>query len=287
MKILILGAAGMLGNTIFRYFASKTDFQVTGTFRNVDSLSYFPVQYHSRLLANIDILDQNILSSTFEQTRPELVINCIGLIKQRHEANDPFLAFPINAILPHRLDSLCLQFGARLVHFSTDCVFSGKKGMYCESDLSDATDVYGKSKLAGEITESPTTITLRISTIGHELNSSIGLIDWFLLQSNAVKGYRKAVFSGIPTAEIARIIEKYVMPRPDLQGLYHVSVEPIDKMSLLQLVAKEYGKNIEIIPDLKVSLDRSLDSSRFRKITGYKPPSWTNLIRLMSKSQQY
>ncbi|MDC0188380.1 NAD(P)-dependent oxidoreductase, partial [bacterium] len=139
----------------------------------------------------------------------------------------------------------------------------------------------------GEITESPTTITLRISTIGHELNSSIGLIDWFLVQSNAVKGYRKAVFSGIPTAEIARILEKYVIPRIDLKGLYHVSVEPIDKMSLLQLVAKEYGKNIEIIPDLKVSIDRSLDSSRFRKITGYKPPSWTNLIRRMRKSQEY
>ena len=150
MKILILGAAGMLGNTIFRYFASKTDSQVTGTFRNIDSLCYFPVQYHSRLLAKIDILDQNILISTFEQTRPELVINCIGLIKQRHEANDPLLAFPINATLPHRLDSLCLHFGARLVHFSTDCVFDGKKGPYSEDDEPNPISYYGLSKWESE-----------------------------------------------------------------------------------------------------------------------------------------
>jgi dTDP-4-dehydrorhamnose reductase len=157
--------------------------------------------------------------------------------------------------------------------------------MYCESDLSDATDLYGKSKFIGEIFDSPTTITMRKSVIGHELNSNNGLIEWFLSQSGTVTGYKKAIFSGMPTVELARIVEQYVIPRPELNGLYHVSVEPIDKMSLLKLVAKEYGKNIEIIPEEKFSIDRSLDSSRFRKITGYSPPSWTDLINLMHKSQ--
>jgi dTDP-4-dehydrorhamnose reductase len=285
MKILILGVTGMVGNTIFKYFGSKNDFHVTGTLRNTDSLSLFQDKDRSRLLANIDILDQDSLISTFDQVRPELVINCSGLVKQHDEANDPLVALPINSLLPHRLDRLCSLFGTRLIHFSTDCVFSGKKGMYCESDLSDATDLYGKSKFIGEIFDSPTTITMRKSVIGHELNSNNGLIEWFLSQSGTVTGYKKAIFSGMPTVELARIVEQYVIPRPELHGLYHVSVEPIDKMSLLKLVAKEYGKNIEIIPEEKISIDRSLDSSRFRKITGYSPPSWTDLINLMHKSQ--
>ena len=145
--------------------------------------------------------------------------------------------------------------------------------------------MYGKSKFIGEIHGSPSTITLRKYVIGHELNSKNGLIDWFLSQSDTVIGYKKAIFSGMSTIELARIIEQYVLPKSELHGLYHVSAESIDKMSLLQLVAKEYGKNIKIIPDEKVSIDRSLDSSRFRKITGYSPPSWTDLISLMHKSQ--
>ena len=153
--------------------------------------------------------------------------------------------------------------------------------MYRETDKSDADDLYGKSKYIGEVHESTSTTTLRTSVIGHELDSANGLIDWFLSQTGAVKGYKKAIFSGIPSFELARIIEKYVVTNSKFHGLYHVSAEPINKLSLLKLVAKEYGKIIEIIPDEKVSIDRSLDSSLFRKITGYSPPSWPDLIKIM------
>lgn len=285
MKILILGATGMLGNAFFNYFMVRHKYQVIGTMRSISGRRYFPEQYHSQLLVNIDVLDQDTLVSVFEKVRPQLVINCIGLIKQLDQAKDPLLALPINAMLPHRLLKLCSLLGARLIHFSTDCVFSGKKGMYHETDLSDADDLYGKSKFIGEICDSPTALTLRTSIIGHELGTNFALVDWFLTQSTTVKGYKKAIFSGLPTMEVASVVDRYVIPKPELSGLYHVSAAPIDKLSLLKIVAEEYKKDIEILPDESVCIDRSLDSSRFRQITGYSPPSWEDLVRLMRESQ--
>lgn len=152
--------------------------------------------------------------------------------------------------------------------------------MYTEADVSDAKDLYGRSKYMGEV-DYPYAITLRTSIIGHELDGARSLVGWFLAQEGSVKGFKRAIFSGLPTVEIARIIRDFVIPRPDLHGLYHVSAEPIDKYELLRLVAQVYGKNIEIISDDKLAIDRSLDSSRFRELTGYNPPSWPALVQVM------
>jgi dTDP-4-dehydrorhamnose reductase len=184
-------------------------------------------------------------------------------------------------MLPHRLSKLCALIGARLVHVSTDCVFTGEKGMYLESDISDAVDLYGKSKFIGEIQDQPHAITLRTSIIGHELASSASLVDWFLSQEGAVKGFTKAIFSGVPTSELARIITDFVIPNPQLFGLYHVSAEPIDKFTLLNEIAKIYEKKIDIVPDDHLAIDRSLDSTRFRQAVGYVPPAWPDLIQFM------
>ncbi|MGH8601219.1 MAG: dTDP-4-dehydrorhamnose reductase family protein [Gammaproteobacteria bacterium] len=281
MNVLVLGVTGMLGSTVFRHFSVDQRYQVWGTLRNADALRYFPAETHSHLLSNVDVLDQDGLVAVLERVRPKVVINCVGLIKQLADAKDPLSALPINAMLPHRLAKLCALTGARLIHISTDCVFSGRKGGYTEDDLSDAEDLYGKSKFIGELHGLSHAITLRTSIIGHELGSNCSLIDWFLAQSGMVKGYSRAIFSGLPTAELARAISDYVLPVPELHGLYHVSVEPIDKLSLLRLVAEVYGKKIEIIPDEQVCIDRSLDSSRFRQATGYVPPAWPELVRLM------
>ncbi|MNR07592.1 dTDP-4-dehydrorhamnose reductase [compost metagenome] len=234
-----------------------------------------------RLLTGVDVLDQDALIRALEHVRPDVVINCIGLIKQLSDANDPLVALPINAMLPHRLARLCGLLGARLIHVSTDCVFAGTKGMYLERDPSDAEDLYGKSKFIGELHDVPHAITLRTSIIGHELGSNYALVDWFLSQKGPVKGYAKAIFSGLPTVELARVMKDFVIPASQLSGLYHVSVEPIDKLSLLKLVAEVYGKDIEIIPDDNVCIDRSLDSSAFRDATGYLPPGWDELVKVM------
>ena len=281
MRILVLGVTGMLGSAVYRSFNHDSKYEAWGTMRSAGALQHFAEQSRPRLLTGVDVLDQDTLVSVLERVRPDVVINCVGLIKQLADAKDPLSALPINAMLPHRLAKLCGLAGARLIHVSTDCVFSGHKGMYAEHDLSDAEDLYGKSKFIGELHDMPHAITLRTSIIGHEIGSHFSLVDWFLSQKAPVKGYAKAIFSGLPTVELARVMKEYVIPNPELHGLYHVSVEPIDKLSLLRLVAEVYGHQIQITPDEQVRIDRSLDSSRFRQATGYLPPTWPELIKMM------
>lgn len=282
MTILVLGATGMLGNAVLSFFSQSPNYHVFGSARSTKILSRLPKELQSNIITGVDAENFDSLSSLFSRVRPDLVINCIGLVKQLTEVEDPLSAVPINTMLPHRLARLSDVAGARFVHMSTDCVFSGEKGMYTELDTSDANDLYGRSKYLGEV-DYPNSITLRTSIIGHELGSARSLVGWFLAQEGSVKGFKRAIFSGLPTVEIARIIRDYVIPNSKLHGVYHLSAEPINKYDLLQLVAQEYGKNIEIIADDKYVIDRSLDSSRFRSVTGYNPPEWSYLIALMHK----
>lgn len=281
MKILVLGVTGMLGNAVFRVFSADPAHETWGTLRGQAGLRYFASSSHERLVCGLDVLDQDALVAVFAKVRPDVVINCVGLIKQLADAKDPLTALPINAMLPHRLARLCAVAGARLIHVSTDCVFSGGKGNYLESDLSDAEDLYGKSKYIGELHDLPHAITLRTSIIGHELGSNHALVEWFLSQEGPVRGFGKAIFSGLPTVELAHVMKDYVISRPELSGLYHVAAAPIAKLELLQLVAARYGKQVEIRPDDALVIDRSLDGSRFREATGYQAPEWPELIRRM------
>lgn len=283
MKVLVLGVTGMLGNAVYKVFSKRNSYDTWGTLRDSKGKNNFSSKLKNNLISGVDVLDPDVLVSVFNKVRPDIVINCIGLIKQLDVANDPLFALPINAMLPHRLARLCDLMGARLVHISTDCVFSGSKGMYSENENSDAIDLYGKSKYIGELHDNDNAITLRTSIIGHELGSSFALIDWFLSQKGTVKGYSKAIFSGLPTVELAHVIHDFVLPQPDLSGLYHVSAKPIDKLSLLGIVAKTYNKDIQIIPDNNVQINRSLDSTRFYQATGYEPPEWSDLIQIMHK----
>ena len=275
----------MLGNAVFRVFDEDPAYEAWGTLRSAASLRYFPQHCQAHLLSGVDVLDQDGVVAVLAQVRPHVVINCIGLIKQLADAKDPLTALPINAMLPHRLARLCELAGARLIHVSTDCVFSGRKGGYSEGDLSDAEDLYGKSKYIGELHDLPHAITLRTSIIGHELGSSFALVDWFLTQQGSVNGFARAIFSGLPTVELARVMKDFVVPHPQLNGLYHVAAEPIAKLDLLQLVAAQYGKLIEIRPDDSLVIDRSLDGSRFCEATGYVAPAWPELIRRMHASR--
>ena len=279
-KVLVLGAAGMLGNAVLRLFADSPGFDVIGSARTLDSVQLLRADLRAKVHVGIDVDNADALARLIDQVRPNAVINCVGLVKQLAEVDDPLAALPINSILPHRLARFCSLSGARLVHISTDCVFSGSRGGYTEDDANDAQDLYGRSKLLGEV-DHPHSITLRTSIIGHELASKHGLVGWFLSQSGSVRGNRRAVFSGLPTVELARVIRDNVLPAPELHGLYHVSAEAIDKCSLLQLVARQYGKAIEIIPDDMLVIDRSLDSKRFRTATGYAPPAWPALVQRM------
>lgn len=280
MRILVLGASGMLGNAMMRVLAQNGRHEVSGTARSGAVKRHFAPALAERIITGVDVENADALARVFAQVRPQAVINCIGLVKQLAEADEPLLALPINSLLPHRLARLCELSGARLVHVSTDCVFTGRKGMYRESDEPDAQDLYGRSKLLGEV-DYPHAITLRTSIIGHELESAHGLVGWFLAQQGSVKGYTQAIFSGFPTCELARIVRDEVLPRPQLRGLYHVAAQPIAKFDLLQLVNAEYDKGLDIEPDDRVRINRSLDASRFQEATGYVAPSWPKLVAQM------
>lgn len=286
LRVLVLGATGMLGNAVFQLFSSDEKIEVFGSVRSSASQKYFAEHQRENLIAGIDVLDTDSLLHLFAEVKPDVVINCVGLIKQLANAEDPLVALPINAMLPHRLSRLCEAAGCRLVHVSTDCVYSGDKGAYLESDPSDARDLYGKSKFIGEIHDKGHVVTLRTSIIGHELASSYALIDWFLNQKERVNGYSKAIFSGLPTVELARVMKDYVVPNPELSGLYHVSADPISKLDLLRLVAERYGKAIDILPDDSVRIDRSLVSERFTSQSGYKAPDWDALVDVMCRSRR-
>lgn len=280
MKILILGVTGMLGNAMFRLLCRDSGHEVFGSARSGSALRYFDESLARQIVTGVDVESHDSLVRAFGAVQPDVVINCIGLVKQLSDANDPLQAVPINSLLPHRLAALCKVASARLVHISTDCVFSGAKGGYLESDFPDAYDLYGRSKLLGEV-DYPHAVTLRTSIIGHELAGARSLLCWFLAQQGPVKGFTKAVFSGLPTNELARVIRDVVLPKPELHGLHHVASKPIDKYSLLGLVADVYGKAIEIVPDDSLIIDRSLSAERFRMATGYVAPEWPELVQKM------
>lgn len=280
MKILILGASGLIGSTTLRVLSDRKDWEVYGSIRSETTKSLLPTIDDSRFVMNLDVHNFSSVIQAFELIKPDVLINCIGATKHKKEGNNPLDAIDLNALLPHRLAQLCALIDCRFIHISTDCVFSGKSGSYTESSATDAEDVYGKSKALGEVSYG-NAMTLRTSTIGHELQTQYGLLDWFLSQNNACKGFSRAIFSGFPTVVFAEIIRDIVLQRPELKGLFNVAAAPINKYDLLQLIAKVYNKQINITPDDTFVIDRSLDASKFNQATGYNPPQWQQLIEAM------
>jgi dTDP-4-dehydrorhamnose reductase len=281
MTIMVLGASGMLGHAVVRVLVERNSpTEIVAVARSMDIRVRFPEARDIGMLSGVDIENPDALVAALERARPTTVINCVGVVKQRDDSDNPLVALPINSIFPHRLWRMCRLVGAKLIHISTDCVFDGERGGYAENDVPNAKDLYGRSKLLGEVI-GPGAVTLRTSIIGHELRGAHGLIEWFLAQQSPVRGFRNAVFSGLPTVELAKIIRDCVLGRPNLEGLYHVAAAPISKFDLLSMVSNVYGKKIEIIPYDDYHIDRSLDGSKFSQATGYIAPGWRDLVELM------
>jgi dTDP-4-dehydrorhamnose reductase len=280
-RVLILGGAGALGHVLLDCIHQRGVHDVRATVRTPDGPArLLPPALRDRIVTGVDADRIETVAGALKSFRPAVVVNCIGLIKQRPSAADPVAAISLNALFPHRLARLCGEAGARLLHISTDCVFDGARGSYSEDDAPDATDLYGRTKALGEVGDGDC-LTLRTSFIGHELSAGYSLVEWFLSQPGPVRGFTRALYSGFPSVELARIIDEHVIPRPRLRGIYHLSSQAISKYELLRLVAGQYAKLIDIEPDEALSVDRSLDSSRFRKETGYEPPSWPAMIGRM------
>jgi dTDP-4-dehydrorhamnose reductase len=282
MRVLILGATGMLGHMLWQVLRHRFDTWATIRGTPVSSARDVALFDPHRILGGVDARSFPTVIGAFATVRPEVVINCIGIIKQVREAQEPIPSLQVNALFPHFLADLCAAAGARLVHISTDCVFSGRKGMYTETDTPDAEDLYGRSKLLGEVDGSGC-LTFRTSIIGRELGTTYGLVEWFLShRGGQVQGYTRAIYSGFPTLIFAQIVAKVLQEYPTLSGLYHVSSEPISKYALLCLLREAYGVPVEIEPFPDVCIDRSLDSSRFRAATNFMPPPWPAMVHIMA-----
>ena len=279
-KLLIIGVNGMLGNCLFKYFVERTNIRTYGLLRNKKKAPNSYKYFKSERIMEKDFLDINNLDKILNDLKPNIIFNCTGIVKQNPLSKDLESSIKVNSLFPHLLNKLTLKFKARLIHFSTDCVFSGLKGNYLENDFADANDIYGRSKFLGEIS-SEGNITIRTSFIGKELGTNRALLNWFLSQKEKIKGYRNAIYSGLTTLEIAKVLDKYVIPNPDLQGLYHLSADNIDKYSLLSLLNEVYKKHLFIEEDLNIRIDRSLNSYKFRNETGYKPLQWEKAIEEM------
>lgn len=287
MKVLILGGSGMLGHKLWQVCAERFDTFVT--FRQtVNSYAHYKLFEPTRAIGNVSASDFDAVTKAVAQVRPQVVVNCIGIVKQDAAAKDPLTSININALFPHRLAELCRAAGARLIHLGTDCVFSGRGGNYNEDNPSDAEDLYGRTKLLGEV-GSPNCLTLRTSMIGRELAGSHGLVEWFLSQQGkTVRGFRRAAFSGFTTRALAEAIAWIIEEQRALAGVWHVAAEPITKFDLLMLVKEKGRLQIEIEPDETFVCDRSLDGERFRQATGFVPPVWSDMIsQLFQDSTPY
>lgn len=278
MSILVLGATGLLGNAIFRVLCESGDRSVFGTIRNAEARQFFIPELADQLLVVKDLRDESQIIKLFDELRPSVVINCTSLSKEAQQ--NPMETMSVFSVFPRRLTHLCRLRQIRLVQISSDGVFSGNRGNYTEDDLPDAHDSYGIAKFLGEV-DGPGVITLRTSIIGHEITSKNGLLEWFLSQDEKCTGYSKVLFSGFPTVVLAKVIRNVVLPRPELEGVYHLATSPISKFNLLQLIAQRYGHSIRIGSDNKVERDLSLSAEKFTRATGYIAPAWPELIDTM------
>ena len=283
---MILGSTGLLGSTLLKYFSRQNNFKCYGAIRKNSDIAKLRNIKNIKLY-KIDYKNKNNIIKIFNKIRPNIIINCIGVVKQLTYKNKLSEIIRVNSFLPHYLTELAnLQKKVRFIHLSTDCVFSGIKGKYKETDFPDAQDIYGRSKLLGELTY-PNTLTLRTSIIGHELKTKYSLLNWFLSQKRPVKGYKNAIFSGLTALEIAKLLDRFIIPNKKLNGMYHLSGNAISKYDLLNIIKRVYKKDIKIIIDKNIKINRSLNCNLLQKKTGYKPRNWTKLIQEMFEFYMY
>ena len=282
MRIIILGGTGMLGHQLWKYLPSCfPDTFVTIRYGQGDYGSSNLYQ-SDRVIENMDVSDLNVLTGVLKAIQPNVILNCIALTPRREGPDNPIPSIFLNALFPHHLVKLAGDTGARVIHFSTDCVFDGVAGHYKDKSLTNATDLYGRTKALGEITAGHV-LTLRSSFIGRELSDGKELLEWFLAQQGEVKGFKNAIYTGLTTLEISRVIERLLRRHPDAAGLYNVSGDPISKYDLLKLIAEKMRPGMKVLPEEQFRCDRSLDSTRFRKEFDYTPPNWETMVEELSR----
>lgn len=288
MRVALFGVTGMLGATLYKHLSSDPALQVMGLMRGdplASSIGELPSRANTFLIDDVVHLENERLLEILSDFAPNVIVNCIGRRRQPKNSSELIELIAANSLWPHRLAMVAGEIGARLIHFSSDAIFSGKCGNYSEGDLPDPVDSYGVSKLLGEPAE-PHCLTVRTSIIGHAFQGSDQLVDWLLRQNDTIHGFENVIFSGLPTIEIASIIHDILLPRTEMAGIWHVAAEPISKFELLRLIVERYGIDLEVVPSTAgLASNRSLNASKFREVSGYEAPSWPALIDRMFTSR--
>ncbi len=285
MNILVLGGTGMLGHKVFQHLCQRSqgNFCTMRAAKDDEALREIEFLQSPQVVDRFDATDFVALERFLLQHRPRVVINCVGVIKQRPEATVALPSIMLNSLLSHFLAEMCKRWGGRLIHFSTDCVFSGNSGRYRENDFADANDLYGRTKFLGEVA-TKNALTLRTSIIGREIWHFTSLLEWFLSQNHAkVRGFRKVFFSGVTTNWLAEVVAKLIENDDGLSGLYQVASQKISKFDLLCLLRQSYDLDIEIAPDEELRCDRSMVGEKFAQATGYLCPTWPELVAQLAK----
>jgi len=285
VKILVLGAQGMMGHMVCRVLGERHE--LVGTLRGPFDTGD-PIAAHldeGRCIGGLDVTDEAALRAVIERVGPDAVINCVGIVKQLAAAHDALLSIRCNSLLPHQLAAICADGDARLVHLSTDCVFSGRRGRYTETDLPDPVDLYGRSKLLGETSEAEA-LTIRTSIVGRQIAGHTSLFEWVLGQAgSAVKGFTKAIYTGLTTYALTQVIEEILLDHPDLSGVWQIASDPISKFDLIVELDRRLDLGLEITADSDFECDRSLDGSRFAAATGIVVPSWDAMLDQFAADQ--
>lgn len=283
-RVLVLGATGMLGHKLVQRLAAH-GLSVFGTMRSSSApdtpAARVALGVAQKVLHDVDVLQDGALQAAIEMVDPDVVVNAVGVIKQIDVAKDPVTSIATNALLPHRAAALCSKRGIRLIQFSTDCVFAGRKGPYAENAPTDAEDLYGRSKLLGEVS-GPGRLTIRSSIIGRELRGKSSLVEWFLSQRGGqASGFAGALYTGLTTNVMSDLVGRLILEHPTVEGIWHVASEAINKYELLQLVNAHYKLAIDLRRDDEFFCDRRLDGRAFRSRVGFSAPSWDKMIAEM------
>lgn len=281
MEILVLGGTGMLGHKMFPQLRKRfpeTYCTIRGSIRDA-ALEHIELFQAGNVCEGVDAADYASLERLLRERQPKVIVNCVGVVKQRREAQKALHSVRVNALLPHQLAETCSAWGGRLIHISTDCVFSGRRGGYRETDVTDAEDLYGRTKALGE-TVAENALTLRTSIIGRELFHFQSLLEWFVAQDHTrVLGYQRAMYSGTTTSELAAVVGDIIKDHPRLTGLYQVTGPTVSKCELLSLLRDAYALDVEIIPDNEFFCDRSMNGEKFCAATSYVSPGWPQLAK--------
>lgn len=282
MRLVILGGTGMLGHTLWEHLSLPFPDTYTTIRKGREDYGYERLRKSDRVVDHIDVTDFQLLEGAFRAVRPDVILNCIGITKRREEPDNPAPSIILNALFPHKLAKLAMHLNAKLIHFSTDCVFDGQRGGYPDDFPANATDLYGRTKAMGEVTGNHV-VTLRSSFIGKELHEGTELLEWFLSQKKTVRGFTNAIYTGLTTLELCRVIEMLLVNYPEASGLYNVSGDSINKYELLKMIGERMNRKVEIVPDESFHCDRSLDSARFRRDFVYTPPTWSQMVEELNR----